>query len=62
MQEPFDLIIKILYTKFNVILQLKKRLALFCSKEKTAVQFLLTLSNNVSPQQMSIPPLIKYEY
>jgi len=37
MQEPFDLIIKILYTKFNVILQLKKDS--LCSVQKKKQQF-----------------------
>jgi len=38
MQEPFDLIIKILYTKFNIILQLiKTRFVLFKRKNSSSI-------------------------
>jgi hypothetical protein len=49
MQEPFNLIIKILRTKFNVILQLiNTRYAFF--KRKNTEQLPLKLSNDISPQ------------
>jgi hypothetical protein len=49
MQEPFDLIIKTLCTKFNVILQLitTRRVLL---KSKIEVQVFLMLSSDVSSQ------------